>query len=97
MCLLTMLLLALRLPDLEKGAPSSGHERLRTAEKGKKRTVLLRFSPHFASKQYKNNEKLILKKASLLLRRGGWSLVVGIHTKAAVAPHDRTLNGRRGE
>lgn len=33
----------------------------------------------------------------LLLRRSGWSLVVGIHTKVAAAPHHRTLHRRKEE
>lgn len=32
----------------------------------------------------------------VLLRRSGWSLVVGIHTKAAVAPHSWALEQRKG-
>lgn len=32
----------------------------------------------------------------LLLRRSGWSLVVGIHTEAAVAPHYWALEQRKG-
>lgn len=56
--LLTVVLLALRLPYLKGCAPSSsGHERL-----------------------------------SPMLRRSGWSLVIGIHPEAAVAPHSWAPN-----
>lgn len=33
---------------------------------------------------------------TVLLRRSGWSLVVGIHTEAAVDPHSWTLEKRKG-
>lgn len=33
---------------------------------------------------------------ALLLRRSGWSLVVGIHAEAAVAPHSWALKQRKG-
>lgn len=36
------------------------------------------------------------KNWELLLRRSGWSLVVGIHTEAAVAPHSWALEQRKG-
>lgn len=59
--------------------------------------------------QFPNNNKKLASKHLLmtsayedmkrfsLLRRSGWSLVVGIHAEAAVAPHHWALEQRKGE
>lgn len=59
------------------------------------KTISSLLSVHiWTGRLYKNVR--LKRNGRILLRRSGWSLVVGIHTEAAVAPHSRALEHRKG-